>query len=302
MKISVITWDADFRENTHTIDCFCQQDFPEGDFEFIWVDFFDSNNLVREKIGRYPHATLLPLKNLQDTPWHIGKCINTGVMSSSGKVLVICDGDIMVGRDFLSYVWQSHQNYEDLVVYFRRYDELEEDRVNQGSPTISYLKKKTQLMNPTNYGGCMTLKRKNFEIIRGYETHSAFSGPGCQSLETYTRLLNAGMAIQWARGKKIYHPWHANSGLPGHADGKALKFAQLDYPWIIPYAGIEQSWIVHCRKLSEDFIANTVACEKHLKEMPLIDLNYYSKFCSIAKPGRLNLLTGSVIKLFKRVK
>lgn len=301
MKISVITWDADFREKAHTIDYFCQQDFPEDEFEFIWVDFLDSNNLVREKISKYPHATLLPLKNLQDTPWHMGKCINTGVKSSSGEVLVICDGDIVVERDFLSYVWQSHQYTEDLILYFRRYDELEEDRVNQGFTSLSYLQQKTKLMNPTNYGGCMSLKRKNFDIIKGYETHSVFSGPGCQGIETYTRLLNAGMAIKWAHGKKIYHPWHANSGSPGHEDAKALKFAQLDYPWIIPYAGIKQSWIVHCRKLSQDFIADTVTCDKYLKQMPHIHTEYYRKLSSKLTPGVCFKLLKGVINRFNKI-
>ena len=302
MKISVITWDGDFRENTHTIDYFCQQDFPEGDFEFIWVDYYNSNDFVRKKIEKYHNARLLSLENSEKTPWHLGECINEGVRVSSGKILVIPDGDIVVERDFLSYVWQSHQNYEDLILYFRRYDELKNDRVNQGFPSISYLQQKTQLMNPTNYGGCLSLRRKNFEIIRGYETHSVFSGPGCQGLETYTRLLNAGMAIKWAQGKKIYHPWHANSGVPGHADSKSLKLAHLDYPWIIPYAGIKQSWTVHCRKLSEDFIADAVTCEKYLKEMPVIDLDSYKKLSPVLKIVGRNRFTESVIKLFNKVR
>ena len=188
MKISVITWDANFRENTHIIDFFVNQDFPECDFEVIWVDFYDSNDLAREKIAIYPNVRILTMQHAANIPWHLGKCVNAGVKSSSGELLIIPDGDIAVEQNFLTYVWQTHQEYRDLVLYFRRYDEPQQASCHLSCTSISYLKQQVKLNNPTNFAGCLSLGRRSFERIRGYETHDAFAGPGVNGRETYVRL------------------------------------------------------------------------------------------------------------------
>jgi len=277
MKISIITWDSNFREFTQTIDCFCGQEFPVTDFEFIWVDFCNSNQYVKKTINIYPNAYLLKLGKSLKTKWHLGKCINAGVDVSSGEILVIPDGDIMVEKDFLDYVWDTHQRYQDLVLYFRRFDEPMQYIGNQGRTSILRLQKYTKLLNPKNYSGCLTLRRFNFDKVHGYETHEVFSGPGCQGLDMYIRLCNLGLAIKWAEDKKIFHPWHPDTSSPMHSYREALKFARLKYPWILPYAGIKQSWVVHCRERSLDFVADECNCEKYLSQLPKIDMDQYIK-------------------------
>ena len=278
MKVSVITWDANFREFTHTIDFFNRQVFPESDYEFIWVDFYHSNDRVRQKIEKYLNARLVTLNHSPEAKWHLGKCINSGVAHSSGELLVIPDGDIAVEEDFLSYVYQSHKDHSALVMYFKRYDEPQQASCEQSRTSISYLQQHAKFTNPTNYAGCLTLRRENFEHINGYETHPVFAGPGINGMETYTRLRNAGMAIKWVSDKRIYHPWHPNSASISKLDAfKILQFAKGQYNWIHPYGGMNQSWIVHCRALSGDIVADTKVCDEYLACMPKVDLDYYRK-------------------------
>ena len=283
MKISIIVWDANFREYTHTIDFFARQNFAKNNYEFIWVDFYNSNDRIRKKIDGYSNTRLVSLGNLPDTLWHLGTCINEAVKISSGELIVIPDGDIAVEPDFLSYVWDAHQKYQDLILYFKRYDEPKHAASEQSHSSIPHLQQHARLTNPTNYAGCLSLKRKNFERINGYETHEVFSGPGINGMETYIRLRNAGMAIKWAPEKKIYHPWHPSSGSTGHGDDmvSALNLAKISYPWIYPYAGIKQSWIIHRRKLSGETLANEETCEKSLMHMPYINMERLLKLAKI---------------------
>ena len=277
MKVSVIAWDGNIREYLHTIDFFAQQDFPQKEYEFIWVDFYNSNDNVRTEINKYKNFRLLTLNNPDNLQLHLGKCINEGVKQSKGETIVIPDGDICVENDLLSYIWKEHKKNKDQVIYFRRYDEKEKFSCNKSRTEIEYLKEHCILQNPTNYAGCVSLSKKNFELIDGYETHDVFAGPGMNGKETYIRLRNAGLNIRWSKEKNIYHPWHPNTSLSSIKDieRKALKFAQVDFPWIIPYSGIKQSWISHCRELNLEFRANLIKCNEYLLNTPKIDMDYY---------------------------
>ncbi|MFH2046106.1 MAG: glycosyltransferase family A protein [Pseudomonadota bacterium] len=284
LKISVITWDGNFRESDHTIRSFGDQNFKNNEYELIWVDFYQSNNQIKETISQYSNAKLLTLNHPYDEPWHLGLCINAGVELSLGELLVIPDGDIAVDRNILQYIWDSHQYHRDLALYFQRYDEIGETRVKERI-AFSYLEKNCRLTNPENYSGCLTLSRYNFENVNGYETHSAFAGSGCQAIELYTRLRNSGMAIKWSPDKKVYHPWHQGSGEPMQDDRKTLRMARYRYSWIIPYSGLEQSWIVNCRNFSGSRVADILECEKFLETIPVVDLNYYSSLVSLNNGG-----------------
>ena len=280
IKISVITWDASFREHFHTVDFFGRQRYPKEKFEFIWVDFHKNDNpLLLEKISQYSNARILNLNNNRSEKWHLGKCINEGVRQSSGELLVIPDGDIAVDEDFLSYVWDQHQASDDLVMYFRRYDEQETDKNSRED--VASLKKVCKLSHPLNYGGCLTIRKEHFETIKGYETHPVFAGPGMNGMETYTRLRNAGLCIKWAKGKNIYHPWHTNTlgsgiSLAYKHEIKCLRWAKAVFPWINP-GHFEQSWIVFCRERNLTYQANYDECNVLLKNIPDIDMDSYAK-------------------------
>jgi len=269
MKISVITWDCSFREKFHTIDGFCKQDYPNTDFEFIWVDFYDNKNPeLLKKIETYPNASLLNLKHNKDTTWHLGKCINAGVKVASGDILVFPDGDIIVYNDHLKVIESQLCNQEDLIVYFRRWDELK-DSSGTESYDQAYLEQHTKLLNATNYAGCFALHRSAFEIINGYEESEIFAGPGANGKETYLRLRNAGFAIKW-HDKKIYHPWHASTGSSDKRTEDLIKISK-DYSWLKPYSGIKQSWVLKLRESDLHYKANDGTIEKYMLSVPTLE-------------------------------
>ena len=280
VRISVITWDACFREYFHTVNFFCRQSYPTSLFDFVWVDFYENKNpeLARQ-ISLFHNARALNLLNEKSVPWHLGRCINEGVRQSTGDLLVIPDGDIVVEPDFLDYVSCQHAAKDDLVLYFRRYDEPQDKSSPKSRSDIDHLKNNCQLYAPLNYGGCLTLKRRTFEMINGYETHSAFSGPGMSGKETYTRLLNAGMSIKWSKDFKIFHPWHKNtlgSGISAETlkSMQLLNLAKRDYPWINP-GHFMQSWIVYCREINLAFKADNISCEDFVNNIPQINFDLY---------------------------
>ena len=275
MKLSVISWDASFRESSHILDFFGAQEFPAEDFELIWIDYYNSTRLFREKISSYPNFRLLPLLNNKKKPWHLGECINAGVDESNGEILVIADGDIVVKKNFLSYVWDMHCQHENVAIYFKRYDEPPPSNDISTHISIDYLEKHAVLSNPTNYAGCLTLRRETFKRIRGFETHKAFAESGANGLDTYVRLRNAGASIIWSPTHKIFHPWHGGTGDSRQKYREALRLARLNYDWILPYAGLEQSWIIHCRSIYGDVQADQYLCDRYLSFMPHIKESFF---------------------------
>jgi len=293
--ISVITWDAGFREFHHTADFFANQEFAHDDYEFIWVDFYSSNERLLNKLKQYTNTKVITLNNSYKIPWHMGKCINKGVSVASGDLLVIVDGDIAVEQDFLSYVWASHVGHDNLALYFKRYDEPQKASCKESHISIDHLRANTELTNPTNFAGCLSIKRENFELVNGFENHDVFSGAGGNGLEMNIRLRNAGMEVKWASDKKIFHPWHPSSGSTEKEEKrKALGLVRQKFDWIIPYSGLEQSWIIYRRSIKGDVLAGENECNSYLASIPQIDLEFYIDIVNrLCKEG--------LVKYFKKI-
>lgn len=268
MKVSIITWDASFRESYHTIDFFIKQDYPKDQFEFIWVDFYQNQNpSLLKKIEGLPNFSILNLRNRKDTPWHLGKCINAGIERSKGELLIIPDGDVVVPVNFLGTVEQVLSKTEEMAVYFRRWDEPKESHDDVLSYKFEYLSEVCKLFNPTNYAGAVAFRRNTIQRVGLYEANDIFSGPGANGLELYIRLRNAGVPIKW-HPEKVFHPFHANTGVSDKYQDKLFYLSRF-YKWLIPYSGIEQSWVIKCREANLDIQANS-RTKEYLKSCPSI--------------------------------
>lgn len=271
VKISVLAWDAAFRENMHTIKCIANQEYNNKiiDLEFLWVDFYSSNQWVKDEVAKHKNIRLITLDNTKDKKWHLGVCVNEGVRQSNGDILVILDGDIFLDSDFITYV-HKHCLGPDLVTYFRRFDEPEKASCDLSLHKIRYLEEKCVLTNPTNYAGCFALRKETFNIIKGYEEHIVFSGPGMNAMEAYIRFRNAGLSIRWAT-KKIYHPWHDSTGLSDVMleERQQLHDLKADFPWINVYSGVGQSWVTHRREMNLDVQACSKVADSYLKALPV---------------------------------
>lgn len=269
MKVSIITWDASFRESFHIIRFFNKQENSPVEYEFIWIDYYTPTQALENKIKGLKNFKAIGLGHNSDEKWHLGKCINAGVKHSTGDLLIIPDGDIVVEADFINYCLKEHSKIDSMALYFRRYDEPKEFSSANSQTDIEHLKQHSKITNPTNYAGCLTLKRSVFDAIGGYETHKAFSGPGMNGLDTYIRLRNMGVCIKWA-DYKIYHPCHQSTGsnLEDNVSNKILRSLTSEFPWIKPYGGIAQSWIILMREFNLESKASEKKCDLYLKSLP----------------------------------
>jgi hypothetical protein len=294
-KFSIITWDASFRESFHTVNSFCTQNYPSAQFEFIWVDFFDNNHpeLIKS-IQQYPNARLLNLKNKKSEKWHLGVCINNGIQNSKGEFLIIPDGDIVVSKDFLSIVEKEIQKFSDQVLYFRRWDEMKKDHCEK-SIDYNYLSKVAVLTNPTNYGGCLVIKKELFKELNFYEESEVFAGPGANGLETYIRLRNKGLPIKW-HDEKIFHPYHSFTGTSDKY-AESLNRLKIDNPWILPYAGLYQSWTIRNRELNLSYKASKTEIESFIKSIPEFLIPKENE-----EPLKKNSLSTFLISKIKKIK
>ena len=200
MKISVIMVDGGFRENVYSASYFSNQQF--SDYELIWVDYYDK---INPEVLQIPQVRAIALN--REGKYHSSYCFNRGITEATGEVIVIPDADQVVDRDFLATIWRSHLAYDKLVVYGYRYDEIEPGAL--ASRDLAELKKKCKVKNPTNYGGCLSVKKKWLMKINGYEQHPIFGGGfHANGKDLYTRFKNIGLAVEWNPELRIYHPWH----------------------------------------------------------------------------------------------
>jgi len=268
ITVSVITWDASFREYFHIVDSFGKMDYPKSHYEFIWVDFYRNENpKLLEKISGYSNARVLNLNNDSSSKWHLGQCINAGITEARGNIIVIPDGDIIAPPNILSTIDKEHERSDDLVLYFRRFDEPADRHDPQKSYDLFYLMDACVLTNPTNYGGLISIRKNNMLQVNNYEEDDVFSGPGINAMELYVRLRNRGLKIQW-HDEKIYHPYHQSTGF-SPPDKNLMNMLAPQYPWIMPYAGIKQSWVLHSRQQDLSYMANDGSVNRYLSRMPI---------------------------------
>jgi len=264
--ISVITWDAAFRESYHTVDFFNNQNLDKNLFEFIWAEFYSTINLeLEKKIQEMENGRIFCFGG--EGKWHLGQCLNAAIRQSSGDLIVIPDGDIVVEEDFLKEVKKCHERYPKLVLYFRRWDELKPDSIRK-KVSLSTLRNICNLMNPINYGGCLTLSRKIFNHVNGYEEHELFSEAGANGMELYIRLKNAGYPIMWHPTHKIYHPWHLGTG---PQDPEYQKKIDL------------QNWLINERNLRVTYMAGSNATESSIQTHRNKPPSPYNKLTAIQK-------------------
>lgn len=197
--------DGSFRENTYGAQYFTQQDFPDEEYEVIWVEFYKRAN---EELYYNNDLKIITLNNTDETTYHSSYCFNEGIKLAKGELLIIPDADVIVHRDFMQKAWDAHKENKELVAYGYRRNEVSENKLN--SLEFDELEEKCVITNPINYGGCMTVRKKWMLKINGYDQHEIFeSGFHANGLDIYTRFKNLGLPIKWDHSLKLYHPRHA---------------------------------------------------------------------------------------------
>jgi len=88
--------DGQFREKTYGAEYFSRQDFPENEFEVIWVEFYTK---VPEHVRAQKNVKVVTLNNPDDKMYHSSYCFNRGIVEAKGELIVIPDADQIVKPD-----------------------------------------------------------------------------------------------------------------------------------------------------------------------------------------------------------
>lgn len=241
-KISVIMIDGSFRESYHAVDFFCHQTIAPQEYELIWVEFYDHvNPELEKKISGYANARIVTL-NYKEEIYHSSYCFNAGIKESKGDNIFIPDADIAVEPYFLEEALKAHEENHKLVIYFYRKEEEKKD--HRKNITLKYLKKVCKFKNPSNYGGCLSVRKKWLEEINGYEQHPVFgSGFHANGIDVYTRFKNLGLQVMWHPGLLLYHPWHPfnAAGFPAWETQKIIANYRAKNLLTVAYQGLNPS-------------------------------------------------------------
>lgn len=193
--------DGSFREGFHAIPAFTAQDMPRDDFEVIWVEYYDR---VDPAIAA-TDARVITLGRQGE--YHSSYCFNAGIEAARGELILIPDGDLVAKPHFLSSMWRLHRENPKLVTYNYRYNEPKD--VHRDDIDIAHLERTGVLTHPSNWGGCLGVRRHWLLEVNGYEMHPLFgTGDHGNDFDMYVRLKNLGLHVCWPPEPVLYHPWH----------------------------------------------------------------------------------------------
>lgn len=236
-SLSVIMADAGFREKTHLLDSLLNQSLSPEQYEIIWVNYGDKGPTGFPKTEKVRIINL----NRTDHPYHMSVCFNAGIRESRGDILVIMDADVVTGPDLLASIGEAHSRCRELVMYVRRWDEPES--AHTGDIDLYHLTKVCQLVNPTNYGGCISVRREWLLEVNGYEEDPVFAGLSANAMDLYTRLTNQGLHVSWHPRERIFHPWHPGTCYPspGYRRQHVVIRHRARYLAVLPVQGLDTS-------------------------------------------------------------
>lgn len=229
MKLSIILWDAGFREQFHAIECLKNQ---EGlfftDYEVLWIEYFDD---IEPEVLRHQVGGLRKFKFRTHTldrpgPWHIGELVNEGVRRADHDLILVLDADVLCLPNYLAGLIKIHLKDADLVSHTRRWDQSPSPRPDP--LTWETMEPICGLVNKLNYGAAVCLPKAIFESVNGYTEDPDFREDSAVAWEFYIRLMNAGYSHLWT-SHKLLHPHHENSGATAPPDRLRMQMEMIAY-------------------------------------------------------------------------
>jgi hypothetical protein len=268
VKHSVLSWDCCYRNFFHTAEAFAHQTFASSDFEVIYVEqrteaASDAHNhglglpSLREVVSSLADRIGIRVLYLGDdanTPFHWGRAVNAGIKVSSGAIISVMDGDLLLEPEFLSKLDRYHAHNPASVVNLHRRmvpfpigvprDRWTEQRVTFDACLAACPDRDQPLpAAPNNYGPMISAHREHWVAIGGYDENPIW-GSGLSLLGTdVTRRLE----IEVNAGSRLLpdtfcvHPWHP-VGFQRHtlAARRILALQQSLIDWTI--ANRQSDW------------------------------------------------------------
>jgi hypothetical protein len=217
--VSVVCWDASFRESFDALACALDQTLAADRYELIFVEYYERPNpRATALLAGRPNARVavmgLPYPG-RENEHVIGACINEGIRHARGDLVVVPDADVLFERDFLEEVVRQHERCEEMALYFYRMDEPKTDA--PVPRTIEALRQVGRVEAPDNYGGCLSVRRKWLEAVNGFEEDPLWRGYCSPDQDAARRFKALGLAIRWHPSKFLYHGYHPGCHSPDRA-------------------------------------------------------------------------------------
>jgi hypothetical protein len=228
MKISVILWDAGFREQFHAIECLKNQDLYFTDYEVLWIEYFDRipPEVLRYQVGGQRKYKFRVASLDRPAPWHIGELVNEGVRRISHRLILILDADVLCKPDFLSGLVKLHSKDPNLVSHTRRYNQSPGPLPDPLTwETVSPL---CGLNNLLNYGAAVCMTKDVFESVNGYTEDPIFREDSAVAWECHIRLMNGGYNHVWTPFK-LLHPYHERTGATAPPERLGAQMERIKY-------------------------------------------------------------------------
>jgi hypothetical protein len=235
MRHSIISWDCCYRNFFHTAVALSDQEFDFRNFEVIYVeqrtktasDRFNremglsSLGDVARTLEDRMNLRVIYLGDGPDTPFHWGRATNLGITASSGEIISIMDGDLLVDRDFLSKLDIEHRRSSKAVVNLHRLMlagpiGVSRDRWMEQDVTFDRCLDACPDRNQPlpgsvqNYGPMISARREHWESIHGYDEHPIWSTGLSRIGEDVTRRLEIRLDTRsyLLPSTVCVHPWH----------------------------------------------------------------------------------------------
>lgn len=262
-EVSFILLDWSCRESFHMFHYLDRQTVSRDQYEIIWIEYYGRKSpdlaallFESEKLGRPPPIDQWIVMNIPDNVYyHKHLMYNVGIVASHGRIVTICDSDVMVRSTLVSSIIDAFdkENNSDceaqtgIVLHLdevrsvsRKYypfsypsfEDIESNEcINWKGNTTTGLLEKENPLHVLNYGACMSALREDLIAVGGADEHHDYLGHVCGPYELTFRLVNAGKKEVWHQSEFLYHTWHPGTdgynNFIGPNDGKNMSTTAL---------------------------------------------------------------------------
>jgi len=255
-KVSIILLDWSCRESFHMLDYLNNQTMPRDQYEINWIEYYNKRpSAIKNKIRECERAGQLPILDrwlVLDMPnnvyYHKHLMYNIGIVASKGKIIVICDSDVIVKPTFIESIIKAFEDNPDIVLHMDEvrntdkkfypfnYPSIDEITgkgcINWVNGKTSGILEKKDPIHVRNYGACMCARREDLIHIGGADEHIDYLGHICGPYEMTFRLMNNGKKEVWHQEEFLYHAWHPGTDGRGNYlgphDGMNMSSTALD--------------------------------------------------------------------------
>ena len=250
-EVSLVLLDWSCRESFHMLNYLQQQNVARNKYEVIWIEYYDRQAQEIQSACTGPNPAVdqwIVLGMPTDLCFHKHLMYNIGILASRGKIVVICDSDVMVKPTFIESIMNAFKKDQNIVLHLDEvrnsdqrfypfnspsFDEIVgEGCLNWTGKTTTGIADQSDTLHTRNYGACMAARRNDLVAIGGADEHIDYLGHICGPYEMTFRLANAGKREIWHESEYLYHTWHPGTdGVDNHMgphDGRNVSTAALD--------------------------------------------------------------------------